>query len=123
MAIGTWSEHTRWRLAAWGHELYQQGAYERAGIVFAALLEDGGADSYVVEALAACHLAMDNAPACVDLTRWWLTAHPADPAARLRLAEGLVALGHTREAAAELSAMPATASGPAHARLQFRLGL
>lgn len=123
MATGTWSESTRWRLAVWGHELYQQGAYERAGTVFAALLEDGRVDAYPVQALAACHLCVGNAAACVDLMRWWLAAHPVTPAARLRLAEGLAALGHTREAAAELSAISQPAIGPAWARLQFKLGL
>ncbi|MBL0160868.1 MAG: hypothetical protein IPP47_27860 [Bryobacterales bacterium] len=123
MANAGWSETTRWRLAAWGHELYEQGAYERAGTVFAALLEESRADPYVVQALAACHLAVGNPAACVDLMRWWLSAHPANPAASLRLAEGLAALGHTREAAAELAAVPASVAGPARARLQFRLGL
>ncbi len=117
------TEYTRWQLAAWGHELYQQGAYERAGTVFAALLEDARADAYAAQALAACHLAVGNAAACVDLMRWWLGSHPANSMAQLRLVEGLAALGHTREAAAELSAMPASVYGPARARLQFRLGI
>ena len=123
MADGEWSENTRWHLASWGHELYEQGAYERAGTVFAALLEGGRDDGYAAQALAACHLGVGNAVACVDLMRWWLGSYPANPAARLRLAEGLVALGHKREAAAELSAMPLSAMGPARARLQLRLGL
>lgn len=123
MAVETWSESTRWRLAMWGHELYQQGAYERAGTVFSALLEGGRADAYSAQALAACHLSVGNPAACVDLMRWWLATYPASPAARLRLAEGLAALGHAREAAAELAAALQPATGPAWARLRFRLGL
>jgi Flp pilus assembly protein TadD len=86
-----------------GFELYEQGDYESARLIFEELSEKDPAEAYYRTALGAIFLAEDELEAALDNFNLALTLNPKDSAALVNRGEVHLRLGNIVEAAQDFA--------------------
>lgn len=121
MAQTDWTSEELYLLTERGYDLYQQGRYEEAGIIFEGVTAADPSNSYARTALAAVCLALGDPKRAASELSLLLQQNPADEDARARRCESYCQLGIWIEARNDLAILRRNGARHHVQRLSWRL--
>jgi tetratricopeptide (TPR) repeat protein len=120
MRLPGWSREEVHYIAERGYQLYRQGLFRDAGILFEGLLAIDPEDAYSRRALAAIDISLGRHELAVRHLSAIIARDRCDVSALMARCEALIAAGDVIAARRDLDSLAALPGGMAHAR-QLRL--
>ncbi|MBI1789379.1 MAG: tetratricopeptide repeat protein [Acidobacteria bacterium] len=121
MPLFGWTDADVYQVADRAHQLYLQGRYREASILFEGLVAVDPESRYCGNALAGCLMSLGDASRAVQVLNRLLARYSDDLEGRVRRCEALLQLGRVGEAAADLQTLRQRNARSHVQRLELRM--
>jgi tetratricopeptide (TPR) repeat protein len=116
-----WTDEEILRVAQCGYELYREGRYREAGVIFEGLVGLRPGDAYCRESLAVLYLLLEDPQAAIEQLNELLARDPNHAGARARRCEAWWRLGRAAQARSDFDRFALSATPAQAARLRLLL--